>query len=272
MPTASTQPVQVGPHPIGGGGGLVLLAGPCVIEDPQLTLDAALRLRDICERVGVPLIYKSSFDKANRTKLESYRGPGLEPGLELLATIRERLGVPVTTDVHLPEQAALAAEVVDLLQVPAFLCRQTDLLVACGETGRPVNLKKGQFMAPWDMGAAVAKVARSGGGGVVVTERGTCFGYNTLVSDLRSLALIRARGVPVIYDATHSVQQSGGTRPQRDYAPILARAAVAAGTDALFLEVHPDPDSALSDGPNMLPLDQLEPLLRVLVAIDDLVS
>jgi 2-dehydro-3-deoxyphosphooctonate aldolase (KDO 8-P synthase) len=236
-----------------------------------MVLHVAERLRDVCAEIGLPLIFKSSFDKANRTQLDSYRGPGMAEGLSVLAEVRRRFGTPVTTDVHHPEQAKPVAAVADLLQIPAMLCRQTDLLVACGETGRPVNLKKGQFMAPWDLGPAVAKVGQAGSGGVMVTERGTCFGYDTLVADLRSPGIIRRQGVPVVFDATHAVKLPPGRTGQREHAPALARAAVAAGVDAIFLEVHPDPDRALSDGPNMLALEELEPLLRTLVALHRLV-
>jgi len=266
-----TRPVTVGPCRIGGGGPLVLIAGPCVIESQDLTLQIAGTLKDLCAQAGISLIFKASFDKANRTHLGSFRGPGLDPGLETLGRVRAELGVPVTTDVHLPEQAAPAAQVVDLLQVPAMLCRQTDLLVACGRTGLPVNLKKGQFMAPWDLGPAVAKVAQAGAAGVVVTERGTTFGYDCLVADLRTPGVIRRQGVPVVFDATHAVKLPPKESGQRAHAPALARAAVAAGVDAVFLEVHPDPDHALSDGPNMLALDTVGPLLLTLAAIHQLV-
>jgi len=271
MALAATRPVPVGPTRIGGGGPLVLIAGPCVIESRELTLSVAETLRDLCADAGLPLIFKSSYDKANRTHLGSYRGPGLEEGLDILAQVRDQLDLPVTTDVHAPEQAARVAQAVDLLQVPAMLCRQTDLLVACGETGLPVNVKKGQFMAPWDLGPAVAKVAQAGAGGVIVTERGTSFGYDSLVADLRTPGIIRRQGVPVVFDATHAVKLPPKVSGQREHAPALARAAVAAGVDAVFLEVHPDPDRALSDGPNMLALDGLGPLLNTLAAIHGLV-
>ena len=244
-----------------------LIAGPCVIEDAALTLDIA---RQLIEQVGSPLVFKASFDKANRSSARSFRGPGLHAGLETLARVRE-LGVPVTTDVHLPEQAAPVAEVADLLQVPAFLCRQTDLLEACAATGKPVNVKKGQFLAPWDMEQVVAKLRDFGAAGVMLTERGTSFGYNRLVSDLRSLPQMRALGVPVCFDATHSVQEPGGrggtSGGQRQHAPALARAAVAVGVDAVFMEVHPDPDRALSDGPNMIPLADAAQLVETLRAL-----
>ena len=244
-----------------------LIAGPCVIEDRSLVLDIAQQL---LEQVGSPLVFKASFDKANRSSARSFRGPGLISGLETLAMVRE-LGVPVTTDVHLPDQAAPVAEVVDLLQVPAFLCRQTDLLEACARTGKPVNVKKGQFLAPWDMEQVVQKLRDFGAVGVMLTERGTSFGYNRLVSDLRSLPQMRALGVPVCFDATHSVQEPGGhgatSGGQSALAPALARAAVAVGVDAVFMEVHPDPASALSDGPNMIPLDEVAALVTTLRAL-----
>ena len=257
---------------IGGGAPLALIAGPCVIEDEALTTRIAERLVAICAARGLPLIFKSSFDKANRTSGESFRGPGLDEGLAILARLRQRLGVPVVTDLHEPVQAPRLAEVVDLLQIPAFLCRQTDLLRAAAATGKPVNLKKGQFLSPTEAGPAVEKLRQGGASGVVVTERGTTFGYHDLVVDMRSLPLIRAQGVPVCFDATHSVQQPGGqgnrSGGRRALVAPLARAAVGAGVDALFLETHEDPDRALSDGPNMISLDALPALLDVVLAID----
>jgi 2-dehydro-3-deoxyphosphooctonate aldolase (KDO 8-P synthase) len=260
---------------IGGGRPLVLIAGPCVIESLDHASRICAAIQAVCAEVGIDFVFKSSFDKANRTSISGFRGPGFEEGLSVLAHVRSTFGVPVTTDVHETDQAATVAEVVDLLQIPAFLCRQTDLLVACARTGLPVNVKKGQFMAPWDMSHAVAKLTSSGAQGVVVTERGSSFGYNNLVADMRALPIIRALGVPVCFDATHSVQlpgagdgRSGG---QRDLAPVLARAAVAVGVDAVFMEVHDDPDNAPSDGPNMIPLSWLPSLLEKLVAIDALI-
>jgi 2-dehydro-3-deoxyphosphooctonate aldolase (KDO 8-P synthase) len=260
---------------IGGGRPLVLVAGPCVIESLDHASRICAAIQAVCAEVGIDFVFKSSFDKANRTSISGFRGPGFEEGLSVLSHVRSTFGVPVTTDVHDAAQSATVAEVVDLLQIPAFLCRQTDLLVACAKTGLPVNVKKGQFMAPWDMSHAVAKLTSSGAQGVLVTERGASFGYNNLVADMRSLAIVRSLGVPVCFDATHSVQlpgagdgRSGG---QRDFAPVLARAAVAAGVDAVFLEVHDDPDNAPSDGPNMVPLSWLPGLLEKLVAIDTLV-
>jgi 2-dehydro-3-deoxyphosphooctonate aldolase (KDO 8-P synthase) len=257
---------------IGGNAPLALIAGPCVIEDEALTNRVAERLVAICAARGLPLIFKTSFDKANRTSGSSFRGPGLQEGLAILDRLRRRLGVPVVTDLHEPDQAPLLAEVVDLLQIPAFLCRQTDLLRAAAATGKPVNLKKGQFLSPAEAGPAVEKLRQGGASGVVVTERGTTFGYHDLVVDMRSLPLIRAQGVPVCFDATHSVQQPGGqgshSGGRRALVAPLARAAVGAGVDALFLETHEDPDRALSDGPNMISLDALPALLDVVLAID----
>ena len=265
--------IDVGGLRIGGGDPpFTLLAGPCVIEDRDLVLETARSIAAICRELGIPYIFKASFDKANRSAMTSFRGPGLAAGLAVLAEVRESVGVPIVTDVHLPEQAAPVAEVADLLQIPAFLCRQTDLLAAAAATGKPLNVKKGQFLAPWDMSNVVDKLRELGAAGIMLTERGASFGYNTLVSDLRSLPTMRGMGVPVCFDATHSVQQPGGLGAKsggdRRFAPVLARAAVAVGVDALFMEVHPDPDSALSDGPNMIPLAELRGLLTLLVALD----
>ncbi|MCK6505087.1 3-deoxy-8-phosphooctulonate synthase [Myxococcota bacterium] len=260
---------------VGPGQPLVVIAGPCVIEEPERVLRIAWGLARVAERVGVQLVFKASFDKANRTSLDSYRGPGLESGLEVLAEVRRQVGVPVTTDVHMPPQAAPVAAVVDLLQVPAFLCRQTDLLVACAETGKPVHVKKGQFLAPEDMVHVLGKLRGAGASGVMLTERGSSFGYHRLVVDMAGLPALRSLGVPTCFDATHSVQRPGGLGAQsggdRRLVPYLARAAVAAGVDAVFMEVHDDPERARSDGPNMVPLDQVEGLLAELVAIDRLV-
>ncbi len=260
---------------IGGDAPLALIAGPCVLESEDSALRTCAALCHLAAQAGLPLVFKSSFDKANRTSLGSPRGPGLERGLEILAGLRERFGVAVTTDVHLPSQAARVAEAVDLLQIPAFLCRQTDLICACAETGLPVNIKKGQFLSPAEVGPMVAKAALSGADGVLVTERGSCFGYQNLVVDMRTLPRIRELGVPVCFDATHSVQQPGaaGGRSggERRFAPTLARAAVAVGIDAVFMEVHEDPDSALSDGPNMIPLAEVGDLLFRLKELDSLI-
>jgi 2-dehydro-3-deoxyphosphooctonate aldolase (KDO 8-P synthase) len=264
-------PVSVGPVAIGRGRPLALIAGPCVMEPNDLTRTIARRLVEICGELRVQLIFKASFDKANRTSKSSYRGPGLVEGLKVFERIKAETGLPVTTDVHETHQARPLAEVVDLLQIPAFLARQTDLLEAAAETGRPLNVKKGQFMAPWDMAHVVAKVASIGDGGVLLTERGTTFGYGRLVNDFRAIPQMQATGAPVVFDATHSVQLpsagEGVSDGQREMIPYLARAAVAAGCDALFLEVHPRPEEALSDGPNALRLDDLPNLLRVCLRI-----
>ncbi|MFQ5532867.1 MAG: 3-deoxy-8-phosphooctulonate synthase [Candidatus Methylomirabilales bacterium] len=266
-----TREVSVGSVRIGGGSPLVLIAGPCVIEGEESLLGVAERLQEICGRVGIPLILKSSYDKANRTSLQSFRGPGLKQGLEILRRVREKTGLPVLTDVHEVAQVALAAEVVDVLQIPAFLCRQTDLLLAAGASGRAVNVKKGQFLSPGEVPRVVEKVVSTGNHQLLITERGTSFGYNNLVVDMRSLPMIRALGYPVVFDATHSLQLPGGTGMAsgglREYIPYLARAAVAAGCDAIFMEVHPNPDRAPSDGPTMWPLAELESLLRQLLRI-----
>lgn len=249
-----------------------LIAGPCAIESRAHALETAEAIQAIAARVGVDLVYKSSFDKANRTSLDSPRGVGIGDGLAILAEVRESLGLAVTTDVHTEAQCAEAGEAVSLLQIPAFLCRQTDLLLAAAATGRPVNVKKGQFLAPWDMANVANKLAAAGAAGVLLTERGASFGYNTLVSDMRSLPILAETGAPVVFDATHSVQQPGGlggaSGGQRQYVPTLARAAVAVGVAGLFIETHRDPDSAPSDGPNMVPLAELEDLLQLLVALD----
>ncbi len=254
-----------------GDGGLVLVAGPCVLEDRETALSIAREVSGICGRLGIPYVFKASFDKANRTSIHSFRGPGLEKGLQWLAEVKESVGCPVLTDIHLPGQAERAAEVVDIIQIPAFLCRQTDLVVAAAATGRAVNIKKGQFLAPVDMGQAVSKCLEAGNDKVILCERGSTFGYGQLVVDMRSLAIMRSLGYPVMFDATHSVQMPGaqGTSSggDRRFVPVLARAAAAAGIDALFLETHPDPDAAKSDGPNMVSLDSLENLLRKVLAI-----
>jgi 2-dehydro-3-deoxyphosphooctonate aldolase (KDO 8-P synthase) len=254
--------------------GPFILAGPCVIESREITLLAARTLADVAARLGLPLVFKSSFDKANRTAVTSFRGPGIDEGLAILAEVKRETGLPVVTDIHSPDQAALVAEVADVLQIPAFLCRQTDLLVAAARTGRIVNIKKGQFLAPWDMKNAVEKVRASGNDRVWLTERGSTYGYNNLVVDMRSIPEMHKFDVPVVFDATHSVQLPGGlggaSGGQRQYVPVLASAAVAAGADGVFLETHPDPDKALCDGPNSLPLADVEGLLTRLKAIWEL--
>ncbi len=270
-PAVPENPATVGPYRCGRGQPLLLIAGPCVIEDENLTLAIARRLREIAAELPVQLIFKASFDKANRTSLDSYRGPGLEAGLAILQQVSRSTGLPVTTDVHEPSQAAPAAEVCPLLQIPAFLARQTDLLVAAARTGCAVNVKKGQFLAPGDMKHVVAKLTAAGCRHVLLCERGTFFGYGRLVNDMQAIPLMQQLGVPVIFDATHSVQQPGAlgaaTGGNRAMVEPLARAAVAVGVDGLFLETHPAPDDAPSDGPNMVPLDHLPGLLRRLLAI-----
>ncbi|OKY75812.1 MAG: 3-deoxy-8-phosphooctulonate synthase [Desulfobulbaceae bacterium DB1] len=259
---------------VGPGHPLLLVAGPCVLESEETARQIAGRVREIAARVGVSFVFKASFDKANRTSLSSYRGPGLEEGLAILSRIREEFQVPVVSDIHEVAQVAAAASVLDILQIPAFLCRQTDLLVAAGRSGKVVNVKKGQFLAPWDMEHAVAKLRGSGCRHILLTERGVTHGYNNLVVDMRSFPIMRGLGCPVIYDATHSVQLPGGaggsSGGQRQFIAPLVRAAAAVGVDGIFMEVHPDPDRALCDGPNSLPLDQLEPLLKKVLAIHEL--
>ena len=253
---------------------LVLIAGPCAIEGRAHALETARALREIADRAGIGLIYKSSFDKANRTSFDTPRGVGMSEGLDILSEVRDATGVPVLTDVHSAEQCAPAAEAVDVLQIPAFLCRQTDLIVAAARTGRPLNIKKGQFLAPWDMANVVAKAESAGNRDVLVCERGASFGYNTLVSDMRSLPILAETGCPVVFDATHSVQEPGGeggrSGGRREFVPVLARAAVAVGVAAVFMETHQDPDNAPSDGPNMVRLKDLPDLLERLVALDRL--
>jgi 2-dehydro-3-deoxyphosphooctonate aldolase (KDO 8-P synthase) len=249
-----------------------LIAGPCVIESEELVVDVAGRLRDITETLGIPFIFKASFDKANRSSGKSFRGPGLVQGLKALARVRKQIGVPVLTDVHEDTPLAEVAEVVDVLQTPAFLCRQTNFIVAACSQGKPVNIKKGQFLSPWEMQNVVDKARSTGNGQIMVCERGFSFGYNNLVSDMRSLSVMRATGCPVVFDATHSVQLPGGkgdaSGGQREFVPVLARAAVAAGVAGLFMETHPDPAKAMSDGPNAWPLDRMGSLLTTLVELD----
>lgn len=260
-------PVAIGPVTIGRGRPLALIGGPCVMEPDDLTLRIAERLARIGGELGIPVVFKASFDKANRTSKSSYRGVGIDEGLKVFERVKAATGLPVTTDVHESGQAAPVAEVVDLLQIPAFLARQTDLLEAAAATGRPVNVKKGQFMAPWDMTHVVAKVIGHGGLGVLLTERGTTFGYGRLVNDFRAIPIMQSTGAPVVFDATHSVQLpsagQGASAGEREMIPYLARAAVAAGVDALFLETHPEPERALSDGPNAVRLAELPELLRL---------
>lgn len=274
-PTASTE-VRVGATVFSNTAPLALIAGPCALESRAHALEVAAALKEICERVEIDLVFKTSFDKANRTSANSRRGVGLLDALPIFAEIRDSLAIPVITDVHEREQCMPVAEVVDILQIPAFLCRQTDLLLAAAATGRVVNVKKGQFLSPWDMKNVVAKVVGAGNPNVLVTERGVSFGYNTLVSDMRALPVLAQIGAPVIFDCTHSVQQPGGlgesSGGQREFVPVLARAAVAVGVAGVFIETHPNPDQAPSDGPNMVPLSEMEALLRRLIALDRLVK
>jgi 2-dehydro-3-deoxyphosphooctonate aldolase (KDO 8-P synthase) len=266
--------VAVGEVRFGNTLPLALIAGPCVLESRAHAFDMAGALKEIAARLSIGLIYKTSFDKANRTSAASARGVGLDKALATFADLREQLGLAVLTDVHEPDQCAPVAEVVDILQIPAFLCRQTDLLVAAAKTGRTINVKKGQFLAPWDMANVVEKITSAGNPNVLVTERGVSFGYNTLVSDMRALPLLAKTGAPVIFDATHSVQQPGGqgtsSGGEREFVPVLARAAVAVGVAGVFIETHQDPDKAPSDGPNMVPLREMEPLLKRLMQFDAL--
>ncbi len=266
--------VHIGPVAVANDRPLAFICGPCQIESRAHALETAHALREMAGAAGVPLVYKSSFDKANRTSVNAARGIGLEEGLAILAEVRQVTGLPVLTDVHNEAQCARAAEAVDCLQIPAFLCRQTDLLLAAGATGKPVNVKKGQFLAPWDMRNVAAKIASTGNENILLCERGASFGYNTLVTDFRGLPVMAATGYPVVFDATHSVQQPGGqgssSGGQREFAPVLARAAVAVGVAAVFIETHPDPDHAPSDGPNMIPLREMPALMARLKAFDAL--
>jgi 2-dehydro-3-deoxyphosphooctonate aldolase (KDO 8-P synthase) len=267
--------VTVGAARFGNALPLALIAGPCALESRDHAFEMASALKEIAGRIGIALVYKTSFDKANRTSAKSNRGIGLDAALSIFADIRERLGLPILTDVHETQQCARVAEVADVLQIPAFLCRQTDLILAAAATGRAINIKKGQFLAPWDMANVVAKATSAGNRNVLVTERGASFGYNTLVSDMRALPILaRTTGAPVVFDATHSVQQPGGqgtsSGGEREFVPVLARAAVAVGVAGVFIETHQDPDRAPSDGPNMVPLKAMEPLLRRLVEFDKL--
>lgn len=266
--------VRVGSIDIANDRPFTLIAGPCQIESRAHALEVAAALRELSATTAVPLIYKSSFDKANRTSSSAARGVGLKDGLAILAEVRERTGLPTLTDVHAPEQCAPAAEAVDVLQIPAFLCRQTDLLLAAGQTGRAINVKKGQFLAPWDMQNVAAKIASTGNHNILLCERGASFGYNMLVTDFRALPIMARTGYPVVFDATHSVQLPGGqgtsSGGQREFAPVLARAALAVGAAAVFIETHPDPDHAPSDGPNMIPLRDMPALIARLKSFDDL--
>jgi 2-dehydro-3-deoxyphosphooctonate aldolase (KDO 8-P synthase) len=272
----ASKSVKVRGFEIGAGKSLALIAGPCVIEGREAALRHASLIREVTDRVGIPYIFKSSYDKANRSSLESYRGPGIERGLEILAEVKEKIGVPLLTDVHEKEQVSLVQEVVDVLQIPAFLCRQTDFVIAVAQSGRVINVKKGQFLAPLDMRNVIEKIVSTGNEQVMVTERGVSFGYNHLISDMRSLVVMRELGYPVVFDATHSLQLPGGlgkaSGGERQFIGALARAGVAVGIDAIFMEVHENPDRALSDGPNSLSLRDLEGLLKRLKEIDGIVK
>lgn len=261
---------------VGGGTPLILIAGPCVIEGEAFTISLAKQLQEICRNLPIPLIFKASYDKANRTSISSSRGPGLLEGLRILQQVKDELGLPILSDVHSVSEIPKAADVLDVIQIPAFLCRQTDLLVEAGRTGKPINVKKGQFLAPWDMAHVVEKIASTGNEQILLTERGSSFGYNNLISDMKALPLMRGLGYPVIFDATHSVQLPGGAGKvsggNRELIPYVARAAVGAGVDGVFFEVHPNPEQALSDGANSLKLDALPPLLEQLMAIDRIVK
>jgi 2-dehydro-3-deoxyphosphooctonate aldolase (KDO 8-P synthase) len=271
-----TKEVDIAGIKFGGNNPLLIIAGPCVIESRDIVFYAAERLKKICDTVGLPFLFKSSYDKANRTSLSSFRGPGMEKGLKILSDVRTKFGVPVISDVHSVEEVKSASHVLDVLQIPAFLCRQTDLILAASTAGKPVNIKKGQFLSPWDMKNIIDKFTSTGNQSLFVTERGTSFGYNNLVVDFRGLPVMRSFGYPVIFDVTHSLQLPGGmgksSGGQREFAGPLARAAVAVRVDGLFMEVHPEPEKALCDGPNMMRLDEVEKLLRTVKALDGLVK
>lgn len=271
-----TREIIVGNVRIGANLPLVLIAGPCVIENEESTLRHAERLQDICKALSLPLIFKASYDKANRTSIGAFRGPGLEAGLKILRKVKDSLGLPVLSDIHSIEQISPASEVLDVMQIPAFLCRQTDLLLAAAKSGSVINVKKGQFLAPWDMKNVAGKISAGGNENIILTERGASFGYNNLVVDMRSFPVMRATGYPVVFDATHSVQLPGGqgesSGGQREFVEYLSRAAVAACIDGIFMEVHEDPDKALCDGPNSIPLEELPSLLKMLMSLDSVVK
>jgi 2-dehydro-3-deoxyphosphooctonate aldolase (KDO 8-P synthase) len=269
-----TKEIQIAHTKLGGNNPLFIIAGPCVIESEDIVFSAAKRLKEICSNIGLPLLFKSSYDKANRTSISSFRGPGLEKGLRILSDVRSRFDIPVISDVHSVEEVKIASEVLDALQIPAFLCRQTDIILAASKTMKPVNIKKGQFLAPWDVRNILDKFISTGNREAFITERGTSFGYNNLVVDFRGIPVMRSFGYPVIFDVTHSLQLPGGmgksSGGQKEFAEPLARAAAAVHIDGLFMEVHPEPDRALCDGPNMIKLDELENLLRTVKAIHEL--
>ena len=273
-PSAQTREIKIGPLTIGGGNPIVVIAGPCVIESEKHALKTAEQLKRIFADAGIPFIYKSSYDKANRSSIKSFRGPGLKEGLRILHKVKEELGLPILSDIHKEEEVDPAAMVLDILQIPAFLCRQTDLVVKAAKSGKPVNVKKGQFLAPWDMKNVIDKIKECGNEDIMLTERGFMFGYNNMVVDMRSLVWMREFGYPVVFDCTHSLQLPGGqgttSGGQRDLVPYLTRGAVAVGCDMLFMEAHPDPDNAPSDGPNMLKFDTLPALLKQIKDLDQL--
>lgn len=268
-------PIQIGNLTIEENGPFFLIAGPCVIEDEEITLKVASFLHETATAMDIPVIFKTSYDKANRTSLDAYRGPGVDKGLEIIQKVKEKTGLPVLSDVHEVGEIEEAAKVLDIIQIPAFMCRQTNLLLAAARTGLPINLKKGQFLSPWEIEPAIHKITSTGNQSILVTERGTSFGYNNLIVDIRSIAVMKGFGYPVVFDATHSVQLPGGSGTssggQREFVEYLSRAAVAAGANGVFMEVHPHPDAALCDGPNSLPLDEVKPLLAVLKEIHRLV-
>jgi 2-dehydro-3-deoxyphosphooctonate aldolase (KDO 8-P synthase) len=271
-----TREINIAGTKLGGNNPLFIIAGPCVIESEEIAFYAAEKLKEICRRINLPLLFKSSYDKANRTSLSSFRGPGLEKGLRILSDVRSKFDIPIISDIHSVEEVKPASEVLDALQIPAFLCRQTDLILAASKTGKPVNIKKGQFLAPWDVKNIIEKFISTGNQNIFITERGTSFGYNNLVVDFRGLSIMRAFGYPVIFDVTHSLQLPGGqgqsSGGQKEFAEPLARAAVAVGVDGLFMEVHPEPDKALCDGPNMMSLDEVEKILNIVKTICDAVK
>ena len=271
-----TREINIADTKLGGNNPLFIIAGPCVIESEEIAFYTAERLKEICRRVNLPLLFKSSYDKANRTSLSFFRGPGLEKGLRILFDVRNKFNIPVISDIHSVEEVKPASEVLDALQIPAFLCRQTDLILAASKTGKPVNIKKGQFLAPWDVKNIIEKFISTGNQNIFITERGTSFGYNNLVVDFRGLSIMRAFGYPVIFDVTHSLQLPGGqgqsSGGQKEFAEPLARAAVAVGADGIFMEVHLEPDKALCDGPNMIKIDEMEKILATVKAIDQLVN
>jgi 2-dehydro-3-deoxyphosphooctonate aldolase (KDO 8-P synthase) len=271
-----TREINIAGTKLGGNNPLFIIAGPCVIESEEIAFYTAERLKEICRRVNLPLLFKSSYDKANRTSLSFFRGPGLEKGLRILFDVRNKFNIPVISDIHSVEEVKPASEVLDALQIPAFLCRQTDLILAASKTGKPVNIKKGQFLAPWDVKNIIEKFISTGNQNIFITERGTSFGYNNLVVDFRGLSIMRAFGYPVIFDVTHSLQLPGGqgqsSGGQKEFAEPLARAAVAVGADGIFMEVHLEPDKALCDGPNMIKIDEMEKILATVKAIDQLVN